>query len=308
MTKEGDSFYLTTCNEAARLAEEEFATLPYRPVLRPWTSVDVESSIRSVLPHGKIGTDIPLGKCIVVNLQPLRLLLTDGEIVRYRWLGQQLSQAVTKIILSLEPGMSERSIQATVAHELIFRGLLPSVHLEAVDRRVLSYPHPVPRSGVLERFAMLGLCARFGGLTASMTRFVHFGSVPDQLASDFEIATQVNARVQAATRVGTTAGELFQVLQNAYAELGVPGGEQSHHQGGAAGYLEREWIARPRGSEKVMARQAIAWNPSLRGAKVEDTRLVLNDRFETITRTPELPEVSTLFGDVEYIAAGVLAR
>jgi antitoxin VapB len=308
VTKEGADFYITTGNEAARLAEEEFATLPYKPLLRPWTSIDVENSIRSVVPQGRLGTDIPLGEHTVVNLQPLRLLLTSGEVDRYRWLGQQLADAVTKVILSLEPGMNEHFIQATVAHELISRGLLPSVHLEAVDGRILAYPHPVPRAGVLERFAMLGLCARFGGLTASITRFAHFGPLPDQLANDFGIVSQVNARVQAATRTGATAGELFTVLQNAYTEAGAPGGEQGHHQGGAAGYLEREWVARPGGLEKVTAVQAFAWNPNLHGAKVEDTRLLLNNRLETITRTPALPEVSTLFGGVEYITASAFIR
>lgn len=306
ITREGDSFYITTSNEAARLAEEEFATLPYKPILRPWTNSDVESSIRSVISKGALGTDMALGNHTVVNLQPLRLLLASGEADRFRWLGQQVAEAVTKVIPSLEPGISERSMQAAIASELILRGLLPSVHLEAVDQRIHSYPHPVPRAGVLKRFAMLGLCARYGGLTASITRFVHFGPMPEQLARDFEIVTQVNARVLAASRADATADELFAVLQNAYSDAGAPGGEQGHHQGGAAGYLEREWVARPGGTEKVTRAQAFAWNPNLRGAKVEDTLLLHNHQLETITRTPSLPEACTGYNGVEYTTAAVL--
>lgn len=308
VTKEGEGFYTTTQNEAVRLAEEEFAHLPYKPLLRPWTSADVESSFRVAVPHGKLGTDTSTSTHALINLQPLRLQLTSGEVQRYRWLGQQTAEAVTNVILSLEPGMPERSIQAAVAHELILRGLLPSVHLEAVDKRILSYPHPVPRTGVLQKFALLCFCARFRGLTASISRFLHFGPLPGQLATNFGIVQQVNARVQAATRAGATADELFTVLQNAYAESGAPGGEQGHHQGGATGYLEREWIARPGGTEKVANMQAFAWNPSLRGAKVEDTLLLLNDEIENITRTPALPEVTTHFNGVDYITAGVLIR
>jgi antitoxin VapB len=155
---------------------------------------------------------------------------------------------------------------------------------------------------------MIGFCARFGGLTASVTRFVHFGPLPERLARDFDIITQVNAHVQNATRTAATADQLFTVLQNAYIEAGEPGGEQGHHQGGAAGYLEREWIARPGGSEEVTTIQAFAWNPNLRGAKVEDTRLLLNNKLETLTRTPALPEVTTLHGGSEYVSAGVLTR
>jgi len=80
-----------------------------------------------------------------------------------------------------------------------------------------------------------------------------------------------------------------------------------HHQGGATGYAEREWVARPGGHEKVLNHQAFAWNPSLQGAKAEDTAIVLDGRIEIITSTPELPTVTTVVGGIEYRSAGVLA-
>jgi len=308
ISRDGDSFYVTTTNEAARLAEEEFSDLPYKPLLRPWTSNDIDASIRFAIPSGKIGTDIPLGTYTPMNLQPLRLLLTAGEIERYRWLGQQMAATATKILAALTPGMTERSIQAMLAKELISRGLIPSVHLGAVDRRVRTYPHPVPRKGVLEKLAMLCFCARHGGLACSITRFVHFGPMPEELSDAFHIVAHVNAHIQSATRAGATADELFSVLRNAYAEAGAPDGEQAHHQGGAAGYLEREWVARPGGTERLTSAQAFAWNPSHHGAKVEDTRLLIGDKCETLTRTPDLPEVTTPFNGVVHTSAGVLIR
>jgi len=308
ITRDGGNFYLTTTNEAARLVDEEFAALHYKPLLRPWTSGDVEGSIRSVIPNGKVGTDIPFGAYSLANLQPLRFLLTANEIDRYRWLGEQMAATATKVLLALKPGMSERAIQAMLAEELICRGLIPSVYLGAVDRRVRTYPHPVPRAGVLERFAMLCFCARYGGLAASMTRFVHFGPMHEDLSDNFRVVSHVNARIQSATRVGASAAELFTVLHDAYVEAGAPDGEQAHHQGGAAGYLEREWLARPGGAERFTSAQAFAWNPSHRGAKVEDTRLVIGGTCETLTRTPDLPEVITTLNGVDHVSAGVLIR
>ena len=119
VTKDGQSFYITTNNEAARLADEEFASLSYRPLLRAWTSNDVEASIRVALPDGRIGTDVPLGDHKLVNLQTLRFQLTVGEIARYHWLGAQTSEAITRVLLSIVPGMSERAMQAAVAHEAV---------------------------------------------------------------------------------------------------------------------------------------------------------------------------------------------
>ncbi len=197
-------------------------------------------------------------------------------------------------------------LQATLAARLIEERIIPSVYLTAVDQRALGYRHAVPRAGVLERLGMLGFCARRWGLTVAITRYVHFGAVAAELEERFAAVALVNARLLAATREGASSHQLFNVAEQAYAELGYPGEERMHHQGGATGYFEREWIARPGGGEKVLAQQAFAWNPNLRGAKVEDTVLLRGGSIEVLTATPELPTVRTVSGDTEYCSAGVL--
>jgi Xaa-Pro dipeptidase len=116
----------------------------------------------------------------------------------------------------------------------------------------------------------------------------------------------VSARLVAATQTGATSGDLFSVAQQAYTSLGHAGTEQNHHQGGATGYLEREWFARPGGAERVTAQQAFAWNPNMHGAKVEDTYLLKNGAMKLLTATPELPIVTTLWNGVEYRSSGLL--
>ena len=175
-----------------------------------------------------------------------------------------------------------------------------------MDARALGYRHPVPRDGVLERLGMLSFCARRWGLTVAITRYVQFGTEIPEIEEQFAVVAQVNARLLAATREGTTSGALFAVAEEAYADLGCPGEERMHHQGGATGYFEREWIARPGGLEKVLSQQAFAWNPNLKGAKVEDTVLLRNGAVELLTATPELPTVTTSWSGVEYRSAGVL--
>jgi antitoxin VapB len=109
-----------------------------------------------------------------------------------------------------------------------------------------------------------------------------------------------------ATREGVTSDGLFRVAEEAYAALGCAGEERMHHQGGATGYLEREWVARPGGGERATARQAFAWNPNMKGAKVEDTVLLHDGAIELLTATPELPVVTTSWDGSEYASAGVL--
>jgi len=306
-TRDGKSFYLSTNNEAPRLAAEEFPQLDYEPLIQPWYANDVMASIAKAVGSGKVAADAPLGALPVIALQPLRFELMPTEIERYRWLGEHTAGAVTQVLLGLRPGMSETMMQAQLAEQLILRHIMPSVYLTAVDERVRKYRHAVPRSGVLERYGMVNFCSRRWGLAISMTRFVYFGPIPDELTEKFSAVAVVNAKILHATRKGKSADELFAVAREAYTAARYAGEERMHHQGGATGYAEREWVARPGGHEKVLNHQAFAWNPSLQGAKAEDTAIVLDGRIEIITSTPELPTVMTVVGGIEYCSAGVLA-
>ena len=42
----------------------------------------------------------------------------------------------------------------------------------------------------------------------------------------------------------------------------------------------------------MQARQAFAWNPTVAGTKVEDTALVIDDRLEMLTTSPEWPLIA----------------
>jgi antitoxin VapB len=98
------------------------------------------------------------------------------------------------------------------------------------------------------------------------------------------------------------------VAQAAYAAQGFPGEERFHHQGGPTGYGEREWIATPEGTEVVVNNQAFAWNPSMRGGKVEDTVLLRDGTIENLTPTPELPSLPASVEGSNYVASGVLVK
>jgi antitoxin VapB len=126
------------------------------------------------------------------------------------------------------------------------------------------------------------------------------------LEGRFHASAQVNAALLDATRVGATSAELFRVAADAYVREGFAGDEQMHHQGGATGYSEREWVATPDGREAVVNNQIFAWNPSIRGGKVEDTVLLRDGRIELLTPTPELPALASSANGKSYPATGVL--
>ena len=90
-----------------------------------------------------------------------------------------------------------------------------------------------------------------------------------------------------------------------YREAGAPHEIDLHHQGGTAGYGEREWIATPDGTQTVVNDQAFAWNPSIRGGKAEDTVILSDGAIEVITSTPDLPVIETAIDGKTYLSAGV---
>jgi antitoxin VapB len=307
-TRDGPSFYLTGSNEARRLAEEEFDGLEFQPIIQPWWANDVSLSIRQVIGSGKVAGDVSLSGVELISLQLLRLSLMDREIDRYRWLGRRAADAVSDVLQDLRPGISEVMMQSMLLARLLADGILPTVSLTATDDRIRSYRHAVPREGVLRQFGMLGFCARRWGLTVSMTRFVHFGEMPAELDEKFRTVAYVSARLLDATREGALSEDLFATARYAYTERGYTGEELMHHQGGATGYLEREWFARPGGTERALSQEAFAWNPNLQGAKVEDTVVLHGGNVEVLTATPRLPEVVTSLDGIQYRSASVLQR
>ena len=305
VTAEGGRYYLTTANEAPRLHDEEFGALDFEPVIFPWYANDTDQRALE-LARDQVASDTPIPGFAPARLYPLRASLQETEIERFRWLGAQTADAVTAVLKQLKPGQTEYEMEAEVAAALLSRGILPSVYLMAADERILRYKHAVARGKKIDKYAMINLCARKWGLTLSITRFAHFGSLPSELEERFHAAAQVNAALLDASRVGATSAELFRAAKDAYAAQGFPGDEQLHHQGGATGYWEREWIATPEGAETVVNNQAFAWNPSVRGGKVEDTVLLRDGQIELLTPTPELPALASSANGNSYPATGVL--
>jgi Xaa-Pro dipeptidase len=307
VTAEGRRYYFTTENEAPRLKDEEFGALDFEPVLFPW-SADKTLETAQRLAGAHLGSDTPDPGLIPVGLFPLRQSLCESEIARYRWLGAQTADAVVESLHEVEPGLSEYDLEALTAANLLRRGIMPSVYLFAVDDRIYKYKHAVARGARLKKYGMLNLCSRKWGLAISITRFVHFGEVPAELAARFKSAAQVNAALLDATKVGASSAELFRAAQTAYATEGFPGEERFHHQGGPTGYGEREWVATPEGKQTVVNDQAFAWNPSIRGGKAEDTVILHDGKIEWLTATPELPVINATANGKVYPAAGVLVK
>jgi Xaa-Pro aminopeptidase len=135
------------------------------------------------------------------------------------------------------------------------------------------------------------MCGRRAGLFANLTRFAWFREpTVAERRTAMDVAL-VEADALDATSPGATLGGVFAAITAAYDRLGHPRAELNHHQGGTTGYRSREVIATPGDSTILDAPVAVAWNPSLTGAKIEDTVLLTDAGLEVLTLDPSWPTV-----------------
>jgi Xaa-Pro aminopeptidase len=239
----------------------------------------------------------------------LRYGLTPQEVSRYMALGADCTAAMEMTARATEEGMTETEIAARLSLELRNAGILPAVLFVAADDRISQWRHAVTKAAAVERYAMLVTCGRRGGLIAAITRFVHFGDLPEDLVARHQAVSNVDAAAILSTEPGRRVSDIFVTIQQAYADNGYPGEWQKHHQGGAAGYQPREYTATESCPEVVVAHQAFAWNPSITGTKCEDTVLAAPDGVRMITEPGEgWPRVEGHFGGRTVERAGMLVK
>jgi antitoxin VapB len=311
---DGKCFVLANRIEMPRLLVEELAGEEFEPVEFSWEDEKASPTFlaeraRALLGGAALGSDLPLGSGVPVvegAIAPCRYRLTPAEVERFRRLGSDAGHAVSRLIRRLEPGETEQDVARRAADALAAGGMRAVVCLVAADERIGQFRHPVPTARRWERVLMLVVCARRGGLIVSLTRIVCVGTPGEELRRRTEAAARVNAHLLAATRPGATGAELYATAARAYADAGFAGEERLHHQGGAAGYRTRDWVAHPASAEVVQDGQAFAWNPSVTGTKVEETVIAHADGTEVVTATPDWPQVAIEVGGREYLSPGVL--
>jgi Xaa-Pro aminopeptidase len=236
-----------------------------------------------------------------IDISNLRQPLTERDIDRYRSLGHETAEIVESSCQTLTSDMTEQEAVAVMRKSLTEQGIEVPVALVGGAERTQQYRHFTPTDAQLGEYGIVTLCTLRAGLCISITRTVAFDP-PEWLTDRHHAAARVQSTALAATQdIGTqngTAGDVFDSIQEAYAAVGYPDEWQLHHQGGAGGYATREWIATPDSDETVTLPMGYAWNPTVQGAKCEDTVLVTSDGFETLTKTGEWPTTSA--DAVEY--------
>ena len=311
-----DRAYLVTQNiEGPRLlAEEAAAELGLEVRTFPWYRDGWDSTMADLRPTGeRIASDgYAAGEPESLALRDLRLALGVDEQERYRVLGRDAAEAMETSLRRTTSGESERRLAARFVGALEALAIHPVVVLVGGDERRRRFRHPTISDAPIEESALCVLVGVRGGLNISLTRSISLGAADEELAANHRRAGEVAAAMVAGSSPGATYGDALQAGIEAYAAAGVPEEWREHYQGGGIGYHIREVSPAPLGDPneetgvRIAAGHAVAWNPTIRGAKSEDTFLVGPAGHEILTRTADWPLQTVRAGETDFELAEML--
>ena len=299
------------CNniEAPRMENEErLEDLGFEIQSFLWYE-DREPEIIRKLARGKrIGADhrFPGVEDISSIINPLRYSLTPWEVDRYREIGQLTSEAIEETAREIKPGDKECGVIGRLADRLWANRLDYITTFCAADERISGFRHPIATEKKIRKRAMLCVNSRRQGLIVSLTRFVQFGPVPEEVRRKYDANVLIDCTFMANTVPGTPVVEAFREGIKAYERSGYPEEYKLHHQGGAIGYVGRDYKVNFRSEEVVQESQAFAWNPSITGSKSEDTMIATSDGPVLLSKPVFFPELKMEVEGFEFSRPDIL--
>jgi Xaa-Pro aminopeptidase len=305
------SAQFAVCNniEAPRMEkEEQLEQRGFEIRSFPWYDDRELEILRELAGGKKIGADhrLPGIEDISSKINPLRYSLTPWEIDRYAEIGQLTSEAIEETALRIRPGEKECSVIGHLAERLWENRLDYITTFCAADERISNFRHPIATEKQIRRRAMLCVNSRRQGLIVSLTRFVQFGPVPDEIRRKYDANVFIDCTFMAHTVPGRPAVEAFREGIKAYERTGYPEEYELHHQGGAIGYVGRDYKVNFHCEEIVQENQAFAWNPSITGSKSEDTMIAASEGPILLSKPVHFPELKMEVEGMEFSRPDIL--
>jgi len=246
-----------------------------------------------LLPSGsKVGSDQPGADRVDLGaeVEMIRASLIESDLARFKEICVDAAVALGNAMKQVESTDREIDVAGLITHSLWQADLEIAFLGIAGQERVHKFRHPLPTTAVVGNRVSASICAKRKGLIASVTRIVTFGQVTDQMVSDYTSIFKVEAALLDATIVGQPFSDPINAAIAAYPANGFDADEWTkHHQGGPTGYLPRDWPANQGSTRLIASNQPIAWNPTGKGFKAEDTVVATTSGVQILTNDPDWP-------------------
>ena len=278
---------ITNVVEAPRLIAEE---LPSEVSVQ---TIKWSEGRDPLLPTGsKVGSDQPGADRIDfgVEVEMMRASLIESDLARFQNICIDAAVALGNAMKQVESSDREIDVAGLITHSLWRADLEIAFLGVAGQERVHKFRHPLPTDSVVGNRVSASICAKRKGLIASVTRIITFGEVTDQMIADYTSIFKVEAALLDATIVGKPFSDPINAAIAAYPANGFDADEWTkHHQGGPTGFLPRDWPANQTSARLIQSNQPIAWNPTGKGWKAEDTIVATNSGVKLLSVDPEWP-------------------
>ena len=278
---------ITNVVEAPRLIAEE---LPSEVSVQ---TIKWSEGRDPLLPTGsKVGSDQPGADRIDfgVEVEIMRASLIESDLARFQNICIDAAVALGNAMKQVESSDREIDVAGLITHSLWQADLEIAFLGVAGQERVHKFRHPLPTDSVVGNRVSASICAKRKGLIASVTRIVTFGEVTGQMIADYTSIFKVEAALLDATVVGKPFSDPINAAIAAYPANGFDADEWTkHHQGGPTGFLPRDWPANQTSARLIQSNQPIAWNPTGKGWKAEDTIVATNSGVMLLSVDPEWP-------------------
>lgn len=266
---ESKVYAVTNAIEAPRLAAEEFPQGLEIKVVQWW-----EGRSHGLADGLAIGSDQPGAGLtdLGTEIEILRASLDEYDQNRYADISRRSALALGEALKEIDCNDREIDVAARITSALWRHNLEISFLGVAGESRVKKFRHPLPTEALIGSRASASICAKEKGLIASVTRIVTFGELTATEENEYAAILEVEADLLDATIVGNPFSTVIDVATTSYGRHGFDGDEwHRHHQGGPTGFMPRDWPATQSSERLIQVNQPIAWNPTGKGWKVEET-------------------------------------
>lgn len=283
---------VTTVIEAERLRRTELAGAgaPWDYRVTPWPL-----GRASALPSGPgVGSDVadPGRTDVSGDVAHTRRTLNAERHRLLTALVRDAADAVGAAVRGVRPGDRELDLAASVTAALVRGGMEPVLCLVGSGPRLETDKHPLPLDLPLQDRLMVSVSARRHGLLAAITRYAVLGTLAPADSERYRRLLNVEAALLQRSRAGASLGAVFADGVATYGLQGFdPDAWAAHHQGGLTGFRPRTCLATSTSTEVLLDGEAIAWNPSAEGWKVESTSLVTPGGAVPLDVAPHWPQI-----------------
>jgi antitoxin VapB len=274
-------YAVTNAIEAPRLAAEEFPEGLEIKVVQWW-----EGRNNGLADGLAIGCDQPGAGLtdLGMEIEMLRASLDEYDHARYVDISRRSALALGEAMKEVDSNDREIDVAARITSALWRHNLEISFLGVAGESRVRKFRHPLPTEAVIGSRVSASICAKEKGLIASVTRIVTFGELTATEEGEYAAILEVEADLLDATIVGNPFSSVVDTATRSYGRHGFDSDEwHHHHQGGPTGFMPRDWPATQSSSRLIQPNQPIAWNPTGKGWKVEETVIARESGLALLT-------------------------